>query len=125
MIMRKPNFQLEDQYSQQGSCCYYCKEKVPFEFITRDHFNPVSKGNTLVNNKVFACRKCNSIKGDNNIVEFHETIRFRIKKSLHRFSIKNYDISQDDIRKLNRYRKIYNTIREIQSNDNKPSLIFT
>ena len=125
MIMRKPNFQLENQYSQQGSCCYYCKEKIPFKFITRDHFNPVSKGNTLVNNKVFACRSCNSIKGNKSINEFYDSIRTRIKKYTLEISRKNYETNESDLRKLNRYRKVYNSIKEIQSNDGKPSLIFT
>ena len=125
MIMRKPNIQLEDQYKQQGSCCFYCKEKVPFEFITRDHFHPFSKGNTLVNNKVFACRSCNSIKGNQGINEFYESIRNRIKKYILEISRKNYEINESDLRKLDRYRKVCHSIKEIQLNDNKPSLIFT
>ena len=53
MTKRKRNEVLEKQYYDQGSCCIYCKEKVPYELITRDHFQPLSKGNTFLKNKVF------------------------------------------------------------------------
>lgn len=125
MNTRKPNLQLEEQYKMQGECCYYCKEKIPFEYITRDHFYPVSKGNTLVNNKIFACRLCNSIKGNKEISDFYESIRNRVKKNILKLSIKNYEIDENDIKKLNRLRKISETIKKIKLNGNKPDLIFS
>jgi hypothetical protein len=125
MIKRKSNLQLESQYKEQGECCYYCKDKVPFEYITRDHFNPVSEGNTLVDNKVFACRSCNSIKGNKGIPEFKASIKKRCEKLMNDIRAKEYDLTDDHVRRLRRYGKIIKTINEIVANDYKPQIIFT
>ena len=125
MIKRKSNLQLESQYKEQGECCYYCKDKVPFEYITRDHFNPVSEGNTLVDNKVFACRSCNSIKGNKGIPEFKASIKKRCEKIMIDIRGKEYDLTDDHVRRLRRYGKILKTINEIVANDYKPQIIFT
>lgn len=79
MNKRKSNLYLEWQYKSQGSCCYYCKTKIKYEDITRDHFFPKSKGTTLFQNKVFACRFCNSSKGHKSIEEFRESILNKIQ----------------------------------------------
>lgn len=76
----KSSQSLELQFISQGSCCFYCKTKIKFEDITRDHFYPKSKGNTLFRNKVFACRFCNSSKGDKSIEELKESILFQIQR---------------------------------------------
>lgn len=125
MIKRKSNLQLESQYKEQGECCYYCKDKVPFEYITRDHFNPVSEGNTLVDNKVFACRSCNSIKGNKGIPEFKAAIKKRCEKLIVDIRTKDYDITDDQARRLRRYGRILKTLNEIIANDYKPQIIFT
>jgi hypothetical protein len=125
MIKRKSNLQLESQYKEQGECCYYCKDKVPFEYITRDHFNPVSEGNTLVDNKVFACRSCNSIKGNKGIPEFKAAMKKRCEKLMTEIRAKDYDLTDDHVRRLRRYGKILKTINEIVANDYKPQIIFT
>lgn len=125
MIKRKSNLQLESQYKEQGECCYYCKDKVPFEYITRDHFNPVSEGNTLVDNKVFACRSCNSIKGNKGIPDFKAAIKKRCEKLIVDIRTKEYDITDDQARRLRRYGRIIKTINEIINNGHKPEIVFT
>lgn len=125
MIKRKSNQQLEDQYKEQGSCCYYCKGKIPFEYITRDHFNPVSEGNTLIANKVFACRSCNSIKGNKTIPEFKATLIHRCDKIMNEIKNNGYQISEDHLKKLRQYGTSIKTINEIIANDYKPKIVFT
>jgi hypothetical protein len=125
MIKRKSNIQLESQYKEQGECCYYCKDKVPFEYITRDHFNPVSEGNTLVDNKVFACRSCNSIKGNKGIDEFKSSMKKRCEKLMVDIRSKEYQLTDDHVRKLRRYGTVIKTLNEIIANDHKPQIIFT
>ena len=125
MIKRKSNLQLESQYKEQGECCYYCKDKVPFEYITRDHFNPVSEGNTLVDNKVFACRSCNSIKGNKTILVFKASIKNRCEKLMNEIKQAEYQMSEEHVRKIKRYCKIIKTINEIIANDHKPQILFT
>jgi hypothetical protein len=125
MIKRKTNLQLESQYKEQGECCYYCKDKVPFEYITRDHFNPVSEGNTLVDNKVFACRSCNSTKGNKGIPEFKASIMKRGKKLMGEIADKEYQLTDDHVRKLKKYGRIIKTLNEIVANDCKPEILFT
>ena len=95
MTKRKRNEVLEKQYYDQGSCCIYCKEKVPYELITRDHFQPLSKGNTFLKNKVFACRYCNSMKGSLNINEFVNDLYIRINKEIS--ILKNKNLNQFDL----------------------------
>jgi hypothetical protein len=125
MIKRKSNLQLESQYKEQGECCYYCKDKVPFEYITRDHFNPVSEGNTLIDNKVFACRSCNSIKGNKTILVFKASIKNRCEKLMNEIKQAEYQMSEEHVRKIKRYGKIIKTINEIIANDHKPQILFT
>jgi hypothetical protein len=125
MIKRKNNLQLESQYKEQGECCYYCRDKIPFEYITRDHFNPVSEGNTLVDNKVFACRSCNSIKGNKGIPEFKAAIKKRCEKLMVEIKESEYQMSEEHVRKLRRCGKIIKTINEIIANDYKPQILFT
>lgn len=125
MIKRKSNQQLEEQYKEQGECCYYCKGKVPFEYITRDHFNPVSEGNTLVDNKVFACRSCNSIKGSKTIPEFKATMIHRCTKIIDDIKEKEYQVTDDHVRKLKQYGTSIRTLNEIIANDHKPNIVFT
>jgi hypothetical protein len=110
---------------KQGGCCYYCKNNTPYEEITRDHFLPVSEGNTLVNNKVFACRKCNSLKGAKSIEEFKDFLLFKLTEILKEVVDNNWIMSQKQLDKFQWYSKILKTIGEIIDNDNKPLIIFT
>ena len=125
MIKRKRNLYLENQYFEQGSCCYYCKDNVPFEYITRDHFNPVSQGNTLVDNKVFACRSCNSIKGSRTILEFKANMIKRCHTVIEKIKKKKYSNVDNELQVLKRYIRIIKTLDEIVKNDYKPNIIFT
>ena len=80
MQIRARNDALEAQYREQGECCYYCKEKVHYSFITRDHILPVSKGYGFPNNKIFACRLCNNLKGNRSFPEFRDLL---VQRSIH------------------------------------------
>lgn len=125
MNQRKFSKHLHDQYTQQGSCCYYCKQKVPYEDITRDHFLPISGGNTLVNNKVFACRKCNSLKGDKSIDELREFLLSKIADILKNVVKNGWKISHKDLNLIKWYTRILKTTGEIINNNYKPLFIFT
>lgn len=125
MIKRKRNEALEKQYADQGSCCLYCKEKVPYELITRDHFLPLSKGNSLVNNKVFACRTCNNIKGSKNLPEFRE---FLLKKSfylLEKELSSNIKLSSNELNLVLKYLTAAKTVDEFVNGSKISPLIFT
>lgn len=116
---------LHDQYTKQGSRCYYCKKEVPYSEMTRDHFLPVSQGNTLVNNKVFACRKCNSLKGDKSIDELRDYLLVKITDILKKVVENNWKISEKDVASIKWYTRILKTTGEIIDNDYKPLFIFT
>lgn len=46
-------------------CCIYCGSK---EHLSMDHIIPLSRGGPdIISNQVFACRSCNSSKGDKDI----------------------------------------------------------
>lgn len=125
MNQRKFSQQLYDQYMKQGGGCYYCKKDFPYEEITRDHFLPISEGNTLVNNKVFACRKCNSLKGDKSIEEFKDFLLFKLIEILRQVVDNNWIMSQKQLDKFTWYSRVLKTLGEIIDNDNKPLIIFT
>ena len=125
MNQRKFSQQLYDQYMKQGNCCYYCKKPTPYEDITRDHFLPISEGNTLVNNKIFACRKCNSLKGDKSVEEFKDYLLFKLTDILREVVDNNWLMSQKQLDKFQWYSRILKTVGEIIDNDNKPLIIFT
>jgi 5-methylcytosine-specific restriction endonuclease McrA len=121
----KFNENLYSQYKKQGSCCYYCKKEIPYSDMTRDHFLPVSKGNTLVNNKVFACRKCNSLKGDKSIDEFKDYLLVKITDILKNVVKNDWKISEKDLTLIRLYTRLLNTTGEIIENNYKPLFIFT
>lgn len=125
MITRKFNKRIFDQYVLQGSCCFYCKQPVAYDLITRDHFNPVSKGNTLVDNKIFACRKCNSFKGDLTIDEFKERAISTVYKVLRNVVDNNWMITDKQVDTIRRCSGILKTVNGIIANDYKPDIIFT
>lgn len=125
MVIRKKNEVLEKQYEEQGSCCYYCKDTVSFDLITRDHFNPVSGGHTLVNNKVFACRTCNSIKGNLSIDDFRLELIKRSCDILRTVKNNKWMISDEQIKKMKHYNRVLKTVVSIIENDYKPEIIFT
>jgi len=125
MNKRKFNKQIHDQYVAQGECCYYCKRKFAFSDITRDHFLPISEGNTLVNNKVFACRRCNSLKGDKSIDEFRTFLVNKICNILRSVVDNEWKISKVQIEYIKWYSQVLKTTGEIIENDYKPLHIFT
>ncbi len=125
MTKRKKNQVLEDQYRQQGSCCMYCKEPIPFEYITRDHIDPVSKGNTLVKNKVFCCRQCNNHKGDRSYQEFKDLMLVKALRVLRLVADRNFKMSEEELTQFRYYYSVYKNVSEIVSNGGLPPIVFT
>ncbi len=125
MNKRKFSPQIYEQYMKQGGCCYYCKKKFPYEEITRDHFLPVSDGNTLVNNKVYACRRCNSLKGDKSIDEFREYLLFRISEILKTVISQKWKMSKQQLEDFRWFTRLLKTTGEIIENNYQPLHIFT
>lgn len=58
-------------YIAQDGNCFYCQRPLQPKVHkhnctngwTRDHFKPKSGGNTLLENTVLSCHKCNTLKG--------------------------------------------------------------
>lgn len=125
MQTRKPNPTLEAQYKLQGECCYYCKRSVPFEDITRDHVLPISKGHTLENNKVFACRPCNALKGNRDIEELKTVLLTFSCNILKQVVHQKFKISDSQLQRIRYYVTIMKTLSEMIENGNKPTIIFT
>ncbi len=125
MRKRKPNEALEEQYRIQGSCCFYCKESIPYEYITKDHFHPISKGNTLVNNKIFACRPCNNMKGNLNIEEFKLAMIKKCYKILIKAEEQNWDLPEELINRLDHHVRVVKNLTDIIKKGSKPKIIFT
>jgi len=125
MVERKEKEVLKKQYEEQGSCCYYCEEKVPYSLITRDHINPKSKGHTFINNKVFACRACNSVKGDKSLEEFQKYMLNKACNMLRAVANQKFMASQDQVDKIKYYTKVSRKVLTILENGGKPDMIFT
>jgi 5-methylcytosine-specific restriction endonuclease McrA len=125
MRKRKSNATLEKQYQQQGECCYYCKRKVNFEDITRDHLYPVSKGHTLINNKVFACRLCNNTKGNKDFISFRAAMWKKACDILIEVKDNNWKITTNQINKFKYYVRVGRTVTEIIENGDKTEVVFS
>jgi len=125
MRLRKRNETLEKQYRDQGSCCYYCKKEVPYELITRDHINPVSKGSNLIKNKIYACVNCNSYKGDKTFEEFRAIMIKKSCRILGDVVNQGFKISQEQLDKIRYFVAVMNTVSVIIENDNTPEVVFT
>lgn len=124
MNKRKPNPILEEIYNKhQNGCCFYCKEKVDFQHITRDHFYPRSKGFTcLYNNTVFACAPCNSTKGSKTIEEFKLAIEKKLKdyvdNNIWRGRVRNHS-AQVRKAKIMRLENVIKTCKEILEGEHR------
>ncbi len=125
MIERKKSEKLEQQYELQGKCCYYCEEEVPFSLITRDHLHPRSKGHTFIENKIFACRLCNSLKADKSLEDFQKSMLKKACNLLQAVVNQKFKISEVQLKRLRYYTKVSKKVSEIIDNDNKPSILFT
>lgn len=50
-------------YQRDGGVCFYCRQPVPFQQMTLDHFIPRSAlGTNSSKNRVVACERCNLAK---------------------------------------------------------------
>lgn len=125
MIKRSPNKTLEEQYIQQGECCYYCKTKVPFDMITRDHIKPASKGNVFINNKIYACRHCNNMKGNRTFEEFKNLLLKRSCYILKQVISQGWKISDLQLTMIRQYSQAIKTVDKIIENNNKTDIYFT
>ncbi len=124
-VKRKSNQILERQYRKQGSCCYYCKTKIEYDYITRDHIIPISKGHSLVGNKIFACEKCNMMKSNLSIIEFRDKVFIRIKEILQTAVDNKFMMSSSAIKKFKNMVVILKTLNEMIENDGMPNIIFS
>ena len=57
-------------YKHQNNSCFYCKLKIDFTLLEKEHVYPKSKGGRGINNKVLACNYCNRLKENLTINEF-------------------------------------------------------
>jgi len=124
MQIRARNDALEAQYREQGECCYYCKEKVHYSFITRDHILPVSKGYGFPNNKIFACRLCNNLKGNRSFPEFRDLLVQRSIRILGKLKTENNQIKKY-LTLLRHHTKVLETVDLIIRNNGRLNIFFT
>jgi hypothetical protein len=125
MILRSRNPALEAQYKQQGECCFYCKREIPFVLITKDHIYPRSKGWKFTNNKIFACRTCNNIKGNRTFEEFRDLLKKRCQRIRDEIKSDGFRISDNKIFLLEHHEKVISTVEEIIRSDFKLDIVFT
>ena len=57
-------------YNHQHRSCFYCKKKVEFDLLEKEHVFPKSKGGRGIKNKVLSCHFCNELKSNLTITEF-------------------------------------------------------
>ena len=65
--------------------CFYCENdyKLGLRIRTKDHIIPRSKnGNSSQKNMVFACQKCNSLKGNKLPEDFSLFLEFEIQRAI-------------------------------------------
>ena len=125
MIKRKKNQVLEKQYEEQGSCCYYCKRPIPYEDITRDHVLPVSKGHTLLNNKVFACRTCNNHKGDRSLEDFKKLMIRKACAILKNVVAANFKMTEEELYMFKYYTSVMKNLDQIRDSEGNILLKFS
>lgn len=63
---------------------------------TKDHIVPTSRGGSrsFVKNKVYACGKCNSLKGDLSLIEFLDKLKHPGTKLLYTDNCLTYAINK-------------------------------
>lgn len=118
----KFNQTIYDQYVEQGSMCLYCAREIPYEEITRDHFKPKSAGETLIKNKVYSCKKCNSMKGTKNLIEFRDFVLEKIKKELRKLVLHRFKMSDKSYKDFLYFHKCYMQLIYLINNSEKIKL---
>lgn len=119
MNKRKPNANLEKIYSEQGGCCFYCKENTPFSFITQDHLVPKSKGRTLKDNSIFACYKCNTNKASKSLEEFMYATVAAIVNMLKQIVKNKFKASAKQVNKIKYHHRVMLSVRELINKEGK------
>lgn len=71
-------------YQKQGGKCFYCQDEFEYHKMSRDHFNPRSKGYKQFWNVVLSCRDCNSEKSSFTLYEFREITCRKLARYLRR-----------------------------------------
>ena len=62
-------------YLRDALACVWCGLGVEEEPLTLDHLKPCSKGgNNEADNLVSSCRRCNSSRGDREVIEFAKAV---------------------------------------------------
>lgn len=117
---RRASPELEARYKKQGSCCYYCRSKIPFTYITRDHVLPKSQGHHLNDNSVFACYKCNTAKGHLSLEDFKAVILKRLVSMLKNIVKNKFIATQSIVDKFKHNHRILMSIVALIANDGKP-----
>ena len=114
-MQRKPNARLEAEYNKRGSCCEYCKEKLPFINITRDHLVPKINGGTLNDGWVFSCIVCNMRKSNMNLEQYIQFSIVSVCKVLRKVVARSYMISQEEIDKIRYYHKVMKSCQQLST----------
>lgn len=125
MQKRKLNETILKQYEQQGNCCVYCKREIPFEDITRDHFEPKCKSNTFINNKVYSCYDCNQDKDSMNIHEFNALTFNHLCETLKTVVAQRWMITDPQLNRFKYLTARFVTTKNIIDNGGKPKFLFT
>jgi len=114
-IKRKPNPGLESEYKKRGECCEYCKSKVPFENITRDHIIPKSKGGSFCKPDmwVFSCVLCNYRKGYKSLDEYVDLSVQSVQKVLKVVVSRGYKISSEEINRVKYYCRVMKNCKQL------------
>ena len=114
-IKRRPNQWLEDEYKEEGQCCYYCKSKVDYDSITRDHIVPKNKGGSFKdrNNWVFACQPCNVAKANLTLYQFADLCVAGSCKYLRRIVKRNFKATRFELDKIDYFCRVMKSCNEL------------
>ena len=116
---RAPSIKIEKAYKVQDSCCYYCKTKVPYGQITRDHIKPAKDGNVLKDNYVFSCRRCNSYKGSDSLEYYIDLNVEKIVNTLRIIKNNGFIATQSQVDYIRYLHKVMLSVQVLIANDYK------
>lgn len=70
-------------HAREGKKCFYCKEYLPLDLMTKDHVKAKSLGGTNnIKNLVTCCKKCNLDKDNLSVIDFSLWCSMKIKEYL-------------------------------------------
>lgn len=113
-IKRKPNQWLENEFKEEGQCCYYCKQTIDYDSITRDHIVPKVKGGHLYRaNWVFACHPCNVAKGNLTLTQFADLCVAGACKYLRRIVKRKFKATKFELDKIDYFHRVMKSCNEL------------